>query len=147
MTIFNTLSEVEQLRRRLSWAEGELTRIGREAALKAIADREQAAAAEVAEAAATQQVVHAAELEGHRINSWINHRVDSALASANPDDAMAALLSRTPGSDIPPGAWPPGVSAADFDSVVALAAMPAVDETVRDTALGQALAHAGVKVV
>lgn len=139
-------TETEQLRQRLAWAEGELRKIERETALAAIERREEIAREEVRVAAEAATAAHAAELEQHRVHSWINHRVDLALASAKPDDAMAALLQRDPKSDIPKDAWPPGVSAADYAPAAALAAMPAHDESVGKTALGLALAACGVKV-
>jgi hypothetical protein len=143
---FNPTTEFEALRHRAEWAENELKKIERETALAAIERRDEIAREETRKATEAEAAQHAAELEGHRVNAWVNHRVDLALASANPDDALAALLSHDPKSDVPKDAsWPPGVCATDYAPAVAAAAMPH-DEKIGGTALGQMLAAKGVTV-
>ncbi len=101
-----------------------MARIERETALAAIEQREkiQREADEKPHLAQVQR--DDAALEQHRRNAWVNHRVDEALASGNPDAAMLGLLSRDPATDIPEGIWPPGASPDDFRTLVACEPSP-----------------------
>lgn len=139
-----TTTENEQLRQRVHWAESELRKIEVETALAAVARREEIAKEEERKALAEQQSRDAAELEGHRVNSWVNFRVDTALTSRDPNAAMLALLSRDPASDVPTDIWPPGVVADDFRRIPA--PPPPPDPDAKGTALGQMLARKGVTI-
>jgi hypothetical protein len=139
-----TTTENEQLRQRVDWAEGELRRIEVETATLAIQRRDEIAKEEERKQLAAQQARDALELEQHRVNAWINSRVDSAQAAADPNAAMLALLSRDPASDIPTDLWPPGYSADDYRRIAA--PPPPPDPEVSGTALGQMLAKKGVTI-
>src|SRR5947209_16486782 len=106
-------TENESLRERLAWAEGELRKIDVATAYAAIERREQIAKDAEAKALAEAQAREAEQLELHRVNAWVNHRIDSVYADPDPNAAFVALISRDLKADIPADAWPPGYSPDD----------------------------------
>lgn len=137
-------TEMEMLRQRAAWAEGELARIERETAQAAIARREEIRVEEENKQREEREVQETAELEEHRVNCWVNHRIEAALASENREAAFAPLFEQGPKANIPSG-WPPGRDPSEFRHVVA--GTPALrDEKVATTRLGQALASKGVTI-
>ena len=104
------MAEIDELRRQLAWANGQLAARDRaEAEARMAAMAKQQKEDDDAASAATQEAL-ATEIETTRRGAWFNFRLSEMVArdpsaKFNPDDAANA---------IPKTGWPPGQSQDDY---------------------------------
>jgi hypothetical protein len=102
------MSEVDELRRQLAWANGQLMardRADAEARINAMAEQQK----QQDDSADTEAALQA-EIERTRRGAWVNALLKNAVAT-NPDARFDPIAFE---KSIPVTGWPPGASQSDF---------------------------------